>query len=81
MNTHKGARLSPFSRALLVKRITHEGLRPEEAAQAAGVSTRTAYKWLRRFREEGAEGLLDRSSRPEPVIYFVFGPLVFSCPG
>ena len=40
------------------------GLRPEEAAQASVVSVRTAYKWLRRFREEGADGLDDRSSRP-----------------
>lgn len=29
------------------------GLRVEEAAHAAEVSVRTAYKWLRRFREEG----------------------------
>ncbi|MGH8125090.1 MAG: IS481 family transposase [Rhodanobacteraceae bacterium] len=64
MNVHKGARLSPFSRALLVKRIVEHGLRVEEAAQAAGVSERTAYKWLRRFREEGVGGLVDRSSRP-----------------
>ena len=28
------------------------------------MSTRTAFKWLRRYREEGAPGLLDRSSRP-----------------
>ncbi|HGK7306053.1 TPA: IS481 family transposase, partial [Stenotrophomonas maltophilia] len=34
MNNHKNARLTPFSRALLVRRILHEGLRPEEAAQA-----------------------------------------------
>ncbi|WP_090348984.1 helix-turn-helix domain-containing protein [Pseudomonas oryzae] len=27
------------------------GLCVEDAAQAAGVSVRTAYKWLRRFRE------------------------------
>jgi len=64
MNTHKNARLTPYSRALLVRRITEEGLSPREAAQAMGVSTRTAYKWLRRYREEGAAGLLDRSSRP-----------------
>lgn len=64
MNMHKGARLSPYSRALLVKRIVEGGLRIEEAAQAAGVSERTAYKWLRRFREEGISGLVDRSSRP-----------------
>lgn len=42
-----------------------DGLRPEEAAQASGVSVRTAYKWLRRFREEGDAGLDDRSSRPK----------------
>lgn len=41
------------------------GLRPEEAAQASGVSVRTAYKWLRRFRIEGLAGLEDRSSRPQ----------------
>jgi transposase InsO family protein len=64
MNMHKGARLSPYSRALLVKRIIEHGLRVEEAAQAAGVSVRTAYKWLRRFREQGIRGLENRSSRP-----------------
>jgi len=75
MNMHKGARLTPYSRALLVERMLG-GLRAEEAAQAVGVSVRTAYKWLRRFREEGPAGLQDRSSRPrhsphatpEPVI-------------
>jgi len=35
-----------------------------EAAEATGVSKRTAYKWLKRFREEGEAGLCDRSSRP-----------------
>jgi transposase InsO family protein len=63
MNLHKHARLTPRGRALLVQRIQH-GLRVEEAAQAAGVSVRTAYKWLKRFREEGETGLQDRSSRP-----------------
>jgi len=33
-------------------------------AKEMGVSRATAHKWLRRFREEGAEGLADRSSRP-----------------
>ena len=64
MNNHKNARLTPFSRELLVRRITVEGLRTEEAAQACGVSVRTAYKWLARFRAEGLEGLQNRSSRP-----------------
>ncbi|MCD9030117.1 IS481 family transposase, partial [Luteimonas sp. BDR2-5] len=64
MNLHKHARLSPRGRALLVDRILAHGLRVEEAAHAAGVSVRTAYKWLKRFKEEGPEGLADRSSRP-----------------
>ncbi|OLU23552.1 IS481 family transposase, partial [Pseudomonas sp. PA15(2017)] len=63
MNLHKHARLTPRGRALLVQRML-DGLRVEDAAQAAGVSVRTAYKWLRRFREEGEAGLMDRSSRP-----------------
>lgn len=64
MNHHKNARLTPFSRELLVRRITEQGLRPEEAAQACGVSVRTAYKWLARYRAEGLSGLQNRSSRP-----------------
>ena len=64
MNVHKNARLTPKGREILVRRIEEEGLRVAEAAQAAGVSERTAYKWLKRFREEGVAGLGDRSSRP-----------------
>ena len=64
MNLHKHARLTPRGRALLVDRILVQGLRIEEAAHAAGVSVRTAYKWLKRYREEGPAGLADRSSRP-----------------
>ena len=64
MNLHKHARLTPRGRALLVRRI-QQGLRVEEAAQAAGVSVRTAYKWLRRFREEGEAGLDQREGWAE----------------
>lgn len=64
MNIHPCARFTPAGRALLVRRVTQEGWRAAEAAEAAGVSRRTAHKWLRRHDEEGPEGLLDRSSRP-----------------
>lgn len=64
MNNHKNARLTTHGRVLLVKRIVEQGLRPREAAQAAGVSPRTAYKWLKRYKEDGLEGLENRSSRP-----------------
>lgn len=65
MNTHKNARLTVHGRALLVRRVLEYGPRPAEAAQAAGVSSRTAYKWLRRYQEEGWQGLYERSSRPQ----------------
>lgn len=62
MNIHKNASMTPKGRAHLVKEIARVGLKP--AAAAAGLSTRTARKWQRRFAQEGRAGLLDRSSRP-----------------
>jgi len=64
MNLHSLARSCPASRALLVRRISDEGWHVNNAASAAGVSARTAYKWLARFRSDGVSGLRDRSSRP-----------------
>ena len=64
MNSHKHARLTPKGRALLVSRVLDEGWTVADASLAAGVSQRTSYKWLARFRAEGELGLLDRSSRP-----------------
>jgi transposase InsO family protein len=40
------------------------GHRPADVAHQMGCSRATAYKWLRRFRAEGAAGLVDRPSRP-----------------
>jgi hypothetical protein len=37
------------------------------AAEAAGVSERTACKWVGRYRAEGEAGLVDRSSAPQRV--------------
>jgi transposase InsO family protein len=65
MNVHSSARITRAGRALLVQRVTQEQWSVAEAAEAAGVSPRTVYKWLARFEAEGAEGLLDRSSRPK----------------
>jgi transposase InsO family protein len=36
-----------------------------ELCRQAGVSRKTGYKWLRRFRTEGTPGLRDRSRRPQ----------------
>jgi transposase len=64
MKLHANAQTCPNSRSLLVRRIEDEGWSLTKAAEAAGVSERTARKWLARWRSEGAAGLLDRSSAP-----------------
>lgn len=64
MNSHKHARLTAKGRALLVGRVLDEGWSVGAASEAAGVSKRTGFKWLARFRSEGPAGLADRSSRP-----------------
>jgi transposase InsO family protein len=51
-------------RALLVHRIGQEGWETSEAAEAAGISERTAYKWLARYRTGGAAALDDAPSTP-----------------
>ena len=49
---------------LLVVRVRDHGWRVGDAALAAGVSVRTAYKWLARHRAGGERALHDRSSAP-----------------
>ena len=63
MRLHGNARTCPHTRQLICDRVA-AGWQVAAAAEAAGVSVRTAAKWLARFRVEGASGLLDRSSRP-----------------
>lgn len=67
MNVHKNARLTPFGRVRLVKQVLEQGRTPSAVAAAEGVSLRTAYKWLARYRIEARAGLLDRGSRPRRV--------------
>lgn len=64
MQVHANARLTPQGRALLVHRISVERRPVADAARAAGISERTARKWLARHRAEGPRGLSDRTSRP-----------------
>ena len=64
MNVHKNARMTVHGRLLLVARVRDRGWRVEDAALAAGVAVRTAYKWLARWRAGGARALHDRSSAP-----------------
>ena len=64
MKLHSNAKTCPRSRSLLVTRVLSHGWSRREAAEAAGVSERTASKWLARYRLEGEASLLDRSWRP-----------------
>jgi transposase InsO family protein len=67
MKLHANAPLGPKGRATMVRRVLEDGIALTEAAEAAGVSARTAGKWVRRYRAEGEAGLLDRSSAPRHV--------------
>jgi transposase InsO family protein len=67
MRLHPNARTCPLSRRLLVERVEKEGWTVQAAAAAAGISVRTAYKWLARWRAEGQAGLQDRSSRARTI--------------
>jgi transposase len=62
---HPRAKLTVAGRRLLVERVLDQGWPPARAAEAQGVSVATAYKWLRRWRQEGPAGLADRSCRPQ----------------
>ena len=64
MNSHKNARLGYAGRVCLVERVLDDGWSGQQAAQAFGVSVRTVWKWVQRYRAEGCAGLRDRSARP-----------------
>ncbi len=64
MRLHANATTCPKSRLLLWRRVIEEGWSRARAAEAAGVSERTAAKWLARYRTEGPDGLVDRPSTP-----------------
>ena len=63
MNVHKNARLTPAGRALLARRVS-QGWTAKAAAEAAGISLRTARKWIGRHRRGDERRHHDRSSAP-----------------
>jgi transposase InsO family protein len=63
---HGNARLTPVQRRLLVARVLEEHWTYAEVAEGFGVSERTAYRWVRRWRD-GDRVLADRSSAPRRV--------------
>jgi transposase InsO family protein len=62
---HGNARLTPHGRALMCRRVRVLGWSPKTAAEAAGCSERTCYRWLARF--DAGEPLTDRPSTPHRV--------------
>lgn len=64
MNQHNNARTTVYSRELIIDRVMQQGQAPALVARALGISERTVYKWLARYRAEGAAGLHDRASTP-----------------
>uniref|UniRef100_UPI0025BF50E4 IS481 family transposase n=1 Tax=Maricaulis sp. TaxID=1486257 RepID=UPI0025BF50E4 len=63
MNAHRNARTTPYSRALIVERHA-AGAPVAVIATAFGISVRTVYKWLARYRSGGMAALETRSSAP-----------------
>jgi transposase InsO family protein len=64
MDYHQNARLTIHSREQLAKIVMERGGTLKAAAAAFNVSSKTASKWARRYRQQGMAGLKDRSSRP-----------------
>ena len=60
---HRNAKLNLHGRVLIVERVA-QGWTRADVAKSLGVSRATVCKWLKRHREEGIAGLVDRSSRP-----------------
>ena len=48
----------------LVKAMEEPGANVTRLCEREGVSTKTAYKWKRRYEQKGVDGLVDRSRTP-----------------
>lgn len=65
MRLHGNARLTPHGRTPMCRRVREQGWPVRVAADAAGCSERTCYRWLARY--DAGEALTDRSSAPGSV--------------
>ena len=64
MDYHKNAPWTAVSRGRLARLVIEDGVRLVSAAARFSVSSKTAAKWVARYRQLGDAGLVDRSSRP-----------------
>jgi transposase InsO family protein len=60
--SHRNAKLTGYGRILIIERL-QQGWTQAQVAEAQGISRSTVAKWAKRYREEGREGLQERSSR------------------
>jgi len=65
MELHGNARLTPRGRMLMCERVRIEDWSVHDAAEAAGCSERTCYRWLARY--DAREPMTDRPSAPHRV--------------
>ena len=63
--SHANATLTPRGRLLLARCVVIEHWPLRRAAERFQVSPTTAARWAGRYREHGAAGMVDRSSRPK----------------
>ncbi len=64
MDYHKNAPWPAMSRERLARMVVEDGVRLQTAASRFSISWKTAAKWVQRYRQHGAAGLTNRSSRP-----------------
>ena len=62
--THPNATLTPAGRLKLARLVVDKGWTLARAAERFSVSVTTARRWADRYRQFGAAGMADRSSRP-----------------
>jgi transposase InsO family protein len=62
--SHRNAPLTPTGRLRLARCVVEDGWPLRRAAERFQVSHTTAARWAGRYRQWGAEGMHDRSSRP-----------------
>src|SRR5882762_3422223 len=54
-------------RMLAVRRVTEDGERPSEVMDSLGLCRTSIYPWLRRYKDQGLEALVEKISQgPEP---------------
>ena len=62
--THSNAALTPRARLRLAQLVIDHGWPIARAAERFDVSWKTAHKWAERYRNEGPNAMVDRSSAP-----------------